>query len=108
MKKDRKNIFSNGNEEINANEIMSSRDSHVRDVLGRLSSQGIPDVGPNISTANISEAIQGKSVVKDEENNRILGITDDAVIEFDDKLIKGITIATQNILKKFKQMLWRH
>lgn len=103
MKKDRKNIFSNGNEEINANEIMSSRDSHVRDVLGRLSSQGIPDVGPNISTANISEAIQGKSVVKDEENNRILGITDDAVIEFDDKLIKGITIATQNILKKFKQ-----
>lgn len=103
MKNNRKNIFSNGDEEINANDIISSRESHVRDILGRLSSQGIPDVGPNISTANISEAIQGKSVVKDEEKGRILGITDDAVIEFDENIIKGVTIATQNILKKFKQ-----
>ena len=103
MKKNRKNIFSNGDEEIDAKDIISSRDSHVRDILGRLSSQGIPDVGPNISIANISEAIQGKSVVKDDEKGRILGITDVGIIEFDDKIIKAVSIANQNILKKFKE-----
>lgn len=103
MKNKRKNIFSNGDEEINANDIISARESYVKSILESMATHGIPDVGPNISTANISEAIQGKSVVKDEENDRILGITDDAVIEFDENIIKGVTIATQNILKKFKE-----
>lgn len=103
MKKDRKNIFLIGHEEINANDIISSKESQVKSILERMNSQGIPDIGPGISSANISAAIQGKSVIKDEENDRILGITDDAVIEFDENIIKGVTLATQNILRNFRQ-----
>ncbi len=102
MKSNPKNIFSNGDEKIRANDIMFSKESQIKSILDRMTSQGMPDIGPNISTANISEAIMGKSVIKDEENDRILGITDDAVIEFDEKIIKGVTLATQNILKNFK------
>lgn len=51
----------------------------------------------------ISEALMGKSVVKDDENNRTLAITDYAIIEIDDKIKKGITLATESILKKFKE-----
>ena len=103
MKNNRKNIFSNGNEKIGADELVSSKETQMQSILGQMTMQGIPDDIPNISTANISEAIQGKSVVKDDEKGRILGITDAGIIEFDDKIIKGVTIATQNILKKFKQ-----
>lgn len=56
-----------------------------------------------IDSSNISEAIMGKTVIKDVENDRILGITDNAIIEFDERIMKGITLATQNILKQFKQ-----
>lgn len=103
MKNKKKNIFSNGNEEMGTRNIISSKESQMKKILDRMTGQGITDEVPNISTASISEAIQGKSVIKDEENNRILGITDDAVIEFDEKIIKGVTIATQNIVKKFRQ-----
>ena len=103
MKNNKKNIFSNGDEERKIDDILPSKESQMQSFLERMTSSasGIPE--PQISTANISEAIQGKSVVKDEEKDRILGITDVGIIEFDDKIIKGITIATQNILKKFKQ-----
>ena len=103
MKNKGKNIFSNGDEEIKIDDILPSKESQMQSILGRIASQGISENVPNISTANISEAIQGKSVVKDEEKGRILGITDVGIIEFDDKIIKGVTIATQNILKKFKE-----
>ncbi len=103
MKNNRKNIFSNGDEKISVNDIIPSKEAKMQSILDRITSQGMDNVGPNISTANISEAIMGKSVVKDEENNRILGITDAGVIKFDENIIKGVTIATQNILKNFRQ-----
>lgn len=102
MKSNQKNIFSNGDEKIRENDIVFSKESQIKSILDRMTSQGMPDIGPNISSANISEAIMGKSVIKDEENDRILGITDDAVIEFDENIIKGVTLATQNILKNFR------
>ena len=103
MKNNRKNIFFNGDEQINVDDIRSSKDSQIQSILDNMATHGMPSTETNISTANISEAIMGKTVVKDEEKGRILGITDDAIIEFDEKIIKGVTIATQNILKKFKE-----
>lgn len=103
MKNNRKNIFFNGDEEIRVDDIRSSKDSQMLNFFDKITSQGMSIPETNISTANISEAIMGKTVVKDEEKGRILGITDDAIIEFDERIIKGITIATQNILKNFKQ-----
>ena len=103
MKNNKKNIFSNGDEERKIDDILPSKESQMQSFLERMTSNASGIQEPQISTANISEAIQGKSVVKDEEKDRILGITDVGIIEFDDKIIKGITIAPQNILKKFKQ-----
>lgn len=103
MKNNRKKIFFNGDEEVNFGDIRLSKDAHIQSIFDQMTSHGMPVTEPTINTASISEAIMGKTVVRDEENNRILGITDDAIIEFDEKIIKGVTIATQNILKNFKQ-----
>ena len=67
MKNNKKNIFSNGDEERKIDDILPSKESQMQSFLERMTSSasGIPE--PQISTANISEAIQGKSVVKDEE-----------------------------------------
>ena len=103
MKNNKKNIFSNGDEEIKIDDILPSKASQMQSFLERITSNAsvVPD--SPISTTNISEAIQNKTVVKDLEKDRIIGITDAGAIEFDDKIIKGITIATKNILKKFKE-----
>ena len=100
MKEDKKKRFSNSVEIQDMNSIMPSRETYLPSHIGRLPNITI---GSSIGSENISEAIKGKSVVKDDENNRILGITDNAVIEFDENIMKAVTIATQNILKKFKE-----
>ena len=97
MKNNKKNIFSNGDEEIKIDDILPSKESQMQDLLERITANAAVVPETKISTASISEAIQGKTVVKDEENNRIIGITNAGVIKFDNNIIKGISIATQNI-----------
>lgn len=99
MKNNEKNIFSNGNGNVNS----SSKEELVQSVIERINSKEKSDVVPQIQTSDISDAIQGKSVVKDEEKGRILGITDKGIIEFNDTIMRGITLATQKILEKFEK-----
>ena len=58
----------------------------------------------NISTDSkaISQAVQRKTVVKDEKNNRIIALTDSGVIEFDNKAMLVVTMTARSILEKFK------
>ena len=105
MKKNGKHIFSNGDEKVQKNDILSHHKTGKQDVLDRNIIQGIQGMkerGVDQSSADISEAIMEKSVVKDTESNRIIGITNNGIIEFDDYIIKGISIATKNILERFK------
>lgn len=58
----------------------------------------------NISTDSkaISQAVQRKTVVKDEKNNRIIALTDSGVIEFDNKAMLVVTMTARRILENFK------
>lgn len=58
----------------------------------------------NLSTDSkaISQAVQRKTVVKDEKNNRIIALTDSGVIEFDNKAMLVVTMTARSILEKFK------
>ncbi|MBR3613584.1 MAG: hypothetical protein IKL55_00160 [Clostridia bacterium] len=58
-----------------------------------------------IDSDALSQALMGKTVVKDEKNNRILGLTDQGIIEFNDKIIKGVSLTAKNILLKLKEKL---
>ena len=53
----------------------------------------------------ISSAVIGKNVVMDKDTGVVYGITENGKVEFNDRLMKGLTITSQNILKKFKEDL---
>lgn len=56
----------------------------------------------SIDSKAISQAVQRKTVVKDEKNNRIIALTDSGVIEFDNKAMLVVTMTARSILEKFK------
>ena len=98
----KKKTLSNNDAKINFNKILPSKELQMQRILENMGINGIQGMTPTITSGDLSDAVKGKSVVKDPENGRILGITDAGVIEFDEKIMKALTITSQNILKKFK------
>lgn len=102
MKNSFRNVLSNEENGLNENAKMRKITKIQRTVDQNLNSFGLT-ADYTIDSANISAALMGKTVVKDDENHRVLGITDDVIIEFDDRIMKGLTLTSQNILKSFRQ-----
>lgn len=98
------NIKGNGNskekDELNVNDLKNKREAVLernrKAVEVQLEAEGTVD------SRAISNALQEKSVVKDEKNNRVLALTDDAVFQLDEKMMKALTITIRNVLDNFK------